>query len=93
MPPEKNPPEKMPLNAVKREPVPTRALNPNTNEASYKAKQRSYRKTKLNFFFLGGFCRGDFIREPCCTCTSSHLLRRCAGRISARVCNQYTIIA
>ena len=31
------------LNAVKREPVPTRVLNPNASEASYKPKQRSYR--------------------------------------------------
>merc|ERR1719154_760440 len=35
------------LNAVEREPVPTRVLNPNVSEASYKPKQRSYRKTKL----------------------------------------------
>ena len=35
------------LNAVEREPVPTRVLNPNTSEASYEPKQRSYRKTKL----------------------------------------------
>ena len=35
------------LNAVEREPVPTRVLNPNASEASYKPKQRSYRKTKL----------------------------------------------
>ena len=48
-----------------REPVPTRVLNPNASEASCKPKQRSYRKTKLNFFF---FFRGDFpgtlSREP-----------------------------
>ena len=31
------------MNAVEREPVPTRVLNPNTSEASYKPKQRSYR--------------------------------------------------
>ena len=31
------------LNAIKREPVPTRFLNPNASEASYKPKQRSYR--------------------------------------------------
>ena len=35
------------LNAVEREPVPTRVLNPNASEASYKPKQRSYRKMKL----------------------------------------------
>ena len=35
------------MNAVEREPVPTRVLNPEASEASYKPKQRSYRKTKL----------------------------------------------
>ena len=35
------------MNAVEREPVPTRVLNPNVSEASYKLKQRSYRKTNL----------------------------------------------
>ena len=44
---------------VEREPVPTRVLNPNASEASYKPKQRSYRKTKL-IFFVGG----DFYLEP-----------------------------
>ena len=48
----------MPLNAVEHGPVPTRVLNPNSSEASYKPKQRSYRKTKLFFF------RGEFIPEP-----------------------------
>ena len=48
---EKISPEKIPLNAVEQEPVPTRVLNPNASEASYKPKQRSYRKTKLIFFF------------------------------------------
>ena len=32
--PEKNSPEKIPLNTVEREPVPTRVLNPNASEAS-----------------------------------------------------------
>ena len=32
---------------VEREPVQTRVLNPNASKASYKPKQRSYRKTKL----------------------------------------------
>ena len=50
IPPEKNPFEKIPLNAVEREPVPTRVLNPNASEASYKPKQHSYRKMKLIFF-------------------------------------------
>ena len=31
------------LNAVEREPVPTRVINPNASEASYKPKQRRYR--------------------------------------------------
>ena len=35
------------LNAVEREPVPTRVLNPTASEVSYKPKQRSYGKTKL----------------------------------------------
>ena len=55
------------LNAIERELVPTRVLNPNANEVSYKPKQRSYRKTKPNFFkflffFRGDFGRGDFGR-------------------------------
>jgi len=56
------------LNAVELEPVETKVLNPNVSEASYKPKQRSYKKTKLIFFifsfFSGGFGRGDFILEP-----------------------------
>ena len=32
-----------PCRFVEREPVPTRVLNPNASEASYKPKQRSYR--------------------------------------------------
>ena len=35
------------LNVIEREPVPTKVLNPNAIEASYKSKQRSYRKTKV----------------------------------------------
>ena len=35
------------MNAVEREPVLTRVLNPKASEASYKPKQRSYRKTNL----------------------------------------------
>ena len=35
------------MNAVEREPVQTRVFNPNASEASYKPKERSYRKTKL----------------------------------------------
>ena len=33
------------MNAVEREPVETRVLNPTASETSYKLKQRSYRKT------------------------------------------------
>ena len=46
--PQKKSTRKIPLNAVEREPVPIRVLNPNASEASFKSKQRSYRKTKLN---------------------------------------------
>ena len=35
------------MNAVEREPVETRVFNPTASEASYKPKQRSYRKTNL----------------------------------------------
>ena len=35
------------MNAAEREPVETRVLNPIASEASYKPKQRSYRKTNL----------------------------------------------
>ena len=35
------------MNAVEREPVPTRVLNPNVSKVSYKPQQRSYRKTNL----------------------------------------------
>ena len=66
--PTKIPPEKIPLNAVEREPVETRVLNPNASEASYKPKQRSYRKTKLkknNIFyfilFFGGILVGGIL--------------------------------
>ena len=57
-PPEKNPPRKISLNAVEREPVETTVLNPIASEASYKTEQRSYRKTKLNIIFFS--FRGDF---------------------------------
>ena len=58
------------LNAVEREPVPTRVFNPNASEASYKPKQRGYRKTKqrkknllLSFFgwiLVRGILSGGF---------------------------------
>ena len=40
------------LNAVERKPVPTRVLNPTASETSYKSKQRSYRKTKQNYYYF-----------------------------------------
>ena len=35
------------MNAVEREPVESRVLNPTASETSYKPKKRSYRKTNL----------------------------------------------
>ena len=35
------------MNAVEREPVDARVLNPTAGEATYKPKQRSYRTTNL----------------------------------------------
>ena len=48
------------LNAVEREPVPTSVLNSNASEASYKPKQRSYRKTKLKKTW------GPIVQAPKC---------------------------
>ena len=51
-------PEKIPLNAVERKPVPTGVLNLNASEASYKPKHRSSRKNEAKkncIFFSGGF--------------------------------------
>ena len=45
-------PQKITLNAIEREPVTTRVLNPNASEARYKPKQRSYRKTKLKILAI-----------------------------------------
>ena len=47
------------MNAVERELVETRVSNLSASEASYKPKQRCYRKTKLKkkyyfYFFYGG---------------------------------------
>ena len=44
------------MNAVEREPVETRVLNPTASEASYKPKQRSYRKTNLKKKVLAPNC-------------------------------------
>ena len=35
------------MNAVERKPVETRVLNPTASKASYKPKQRSYKRTNL----------------------------------------------
>ena len=40
------------MNAVERKPDPTRVLNPNASESSYKPKQRSYRKTNIKIKVL-----------------------------------------
>ena len=40
------------MNAVEREPVETRVLNPTASEASYKPKQRIYRTTNLKIKVL-----------------------------------------
>ena len=57
-------PEKIPLkkslNFVEREPVETRVLNLNASEASYKPKQRSYKKKK----FGGNLVRGILSWNP-----------------------------
>ena len=80
-PGKKIPPEKIPLNAVERESVETRVLNPNATEVSYKPKQRSYRKTKLKniiiiIFFWGGFLVGGILSGnptmQCRICYISH---------------------
>ena len=47
-------------NAVEREPVETRALNPTASKASYKPKQRSYRKTWGGYFLEGSIPRPQF---------------------------------
>ena len=49
------------LNAVEREPVESLVLNPTASEATYKPKQRSYRKMKLIFFFFGGILVGGIL--------------------------------
>ena len=55
--PRKKSPQKIPLNAVEQEPVPTRVLNPNAKETSYKPKQSSF---FIFIFFSGGFWSGRF---------------------------------
>ena len=53
--PRKKSPRKIPLNAVEREPVETRVLNPNASKASYKPKKIT---------FLGRIYRGGVYLEP-----------------------------
>ena len=58
-------PEKIPLkkslNFVEREPVETRVLNLNASEASYKPKQRSYKKKNSGGIWSGGFYPGTLL--------------------------------
>ena len=68
------------MNAVEREPVPIRVLNPNASEASYKPKQRSYRKMKLHFFFRGDFFRGNFVGGLLPKTVYNYLHRGVGGR-------------
>ena len=67
-------------NAVESDPAETRVLNRTANVATYKPKQRSYRKkeAKKNHFYIfiflrGDFGRGDFIREPCTESVHVHM--------------------
>ena len=46
------------MNAYEREPDETRDLNPTASEASYKPKQRSYRKTNLKKKILAPYGPG-----------------------------------
>ena len=47
------------MNSVECEPVPTRVLNPNASEASYKPKQPCCRKTNLKKKVLAPDSPGD----------------------------------
>ena len=50
------------MNAVEREPIPTRVLNPNASEASYKPKQRMLQKNEAKKnIFLGGILVGGIL--------------------------------
>ena len=55
------------MNAVERKPVPTRVLNPNVSEASYKPKQRRYRKTNLKKKFWRQIVPATKFPAPKCT--------------------------
>ena len=56
------------LNAVERQPVPTRFLNPNASEASYKTEQRRGGTFRGGIYrggtFLGGIFRRGIYLEP-----------------------------
>ena len=69
-------------NAVEREPVETRALNPTASEASYKPKQRSYRTTNLK---KKKFCRriNPAPKCPAPNCPAPKRRRRNGGAESA----------
>ena len=60
--PGKNPPEKISLNAVERDPVETRVLNPNASEASYKPEQRRRGSVPPGGETSGGEYRGGNFR-------------------------------
>ena len=49
------------LNAVEHEPVPTRVLNPNATEISYKPKQRSYRTLCIEMVLYRNVAKPRFI--------------------------------
>ena len=68
-------------NAVEREPVKLESsILPRAKRASSETTY-SYRKTelkkKLGGFWSGGFCRGDFIREPSTGYMIYHTMRDC----------------
>ena len=70
-------------NAVEREPVETKVLNPTASEASYKPKQCSYRKTKLKYFFLiGGILIGGILSGGFYPGTAIHVLRQVYIKLS-----------
>ena len=52
------------MNTVEREPVETRVLNPTASEASFKPKQRRYRKTNLKKKVLAPNWRCRNVPDP-----------------------------
>ena len=67
------------MDAVEREPVETRVLNPTASEASYKPKQRSYRTMNLNFFFLAPNSPGAEISSAEMSGADTYPTRRRSG--------------